>query len=57
MNKIWDNVLKVISFVKRKADVFNALVCVGVFSTSVVSNKKNSVAGNLVLLFKRFGSD
>ena len=40
MQEIWGNVLKFISFIRRKAVVFNALVCVDVVSTSVVSNKK-----------------
>ena len=40
MKEIWDNALKVISFSRRKAVVFNALVCVDVISTLVESNRK-----------------
>lgn len=40
MKEIWGNVLKLISFIRRKAVVFNALVCVGVISTLVGSNRK-----------------
>ena len=40
MQETWGNVLKFISFIRRKADVFKALVCDEVVSTTVVSNKK-----------------